>query len=64
LPSEEFAREVEALKRELARLQKELRAADAAGKRTAAIEILSQMLKLQSGFFERWRVPSSQPPPP
>ena len=47
------------LKRELARLQQELRAADAAGKRTAAIDILARMLKLQSAFFERWRVPSS-----
>jgi hypothetical protein len=63
LPSETFANEVEQLKRELARLQQELRAADAAGQRTAAIEILAQMLKLQSTFFERWKSPSVPPPP-
>jgi hypothetical protein len=64
LPSETFASEVERLKSELARLQQELRAADAAGKRTAAIDILARMLKLQSEFFERWRIPSNVPPPP
>jgi hypothetical protein len=64
LSSETFASEVERLKRELARLQQELRAADAAGNRTEAIDILARMLKLQSEFFERWRVPGNVPPPP
>jgi ribosomal protein L29 len=63
LPSEQFASEVEQLKRELTRLQQELRAADANGQRAAAIEILAQMLKLQSAFFERWKSPSVPPPP-
>jgi hypothetical protein len=64
VPSEEFASEVERLKRELAHLQQELRTADATGNRRGAIDILARMLKLQSEFFERWRVPSSVPPPP
>jgi hypothetical protein len=63
LPSETFASEVEQLKRELTRLQQELRAADAEGRRMAAIEILARMLKLQSAFFERWKSPSVPPPP-
>jgi hypothetical protein len=44
VPSEEFASEVERLKRELAHLQQELRAADAGGNRRVAIDILARML--------------------
>jgi hypothetical protein len=64
LSSDAFASEVSHLKRELARLQLELRAADKAGKRALAIELLAEMLKRQSAFFERWRVPGAVPPPP
>jgi hypothetical protein len=52
----DFAEQVAQLRSELARLQEDLRAADASGNRRAGLAVLGRMLELQGAFFRKWKV--------
>jgi hypothetical protein len=59
VPPADFREQVAQLRRELARLQQDLRSADASGDHRGALGILGRMLELQRTFFRRWSPPSA-----
>ena len=58
---EEFALAVRELKRELARLRDQLRAADARGDNQRATGLLARMLDVQTEFLRAWPSSAARP---
>jgi hypothetical protein len=59
--AEDFTGSAAALREELKKLERELRRADQAGDRRAALNALERMLVLQKDFMARWPAPRRPP---